>query len=235
MQNARPGLGDGAAPGGRLTRWLDGDRRHLAIWIGYQAAAAVIVLDQATKRVAEVVLDRGVEVPLLGSHIGWQLVYNPGGAYGMSAPNWFFLIVTVVVTVIIVRNLPLAPSLQSATAYGFLLAGAFGNALDRVFRGGFAADPAFFHGHVIDFVAWGSFPRFNVADVSITFGFVLLVLDLWRSDQLADRSDQPDATDDAGDPGAPDDPDDGDRDPAPDDGDPPRANGGSAWGVAEEP
>lgn len=185
--DADPGP-DGGAPDVAGSRVAALHARHTTSWLGYQVAASVVLLDQATKRVAEAVLDRGVEVALLGSHIGWQLVYNPGGAYGISAPSWFFLIVTVVVTVIVVRNLPVAPGLRSATAYGLLLAGALGNALDRVFRGGFADDPSFFHGHVIDFVAinlgpLGSFPRFNVADISITFGFVLLVVDLWISDR----------------------------------------------------
>ena len=153
--------------------------------VGYQVAAAAVVLDQATKRVAEVVLDRGVEVPLVGSNVGWQLVYNDGGAYGIDAPSWFFLVVTVVVTVIVVRNLPHAPGQRAAWAYGLLLAGALGNALDRVFRAGDPGDPPFFHGHVIDFVAWGGFPRFNVADVAITIGFGLLVLDLWHHERAA--------------------------------------------------
>ena len=92
---------------------------------------------------------------------------------------------TVVVTAIVVRNLPHAPGLRSAWAYGLLLAGAIGNALDRVFRSGDPGDPSFFHGHVIDFVAWGGFPRFNVADIAITIGFGLLVLDLWRAEDPA--------------------------------------------------
>ena len=160
------------------------DDHHLAR-VGYLVAAAAIVLDQATKRIAEVVLDRGVEVPLLGDGVGWQLVYNDGGAYGIDAPSWFFLVVTVVVTAIVVRNLPHAPGLRSAWAYGLLLAGAIGNALDRVFRSGDPGDPSFFHGHVIDFVAWRGFPRFTVADIAITIGFGLLVLDLWRAEDPA--------------------------------------------------
>ena len=155
--------------------------RDVAVRVGYQVAATAIILDQATKRIAEVVLDRGVEVAFLGSNIGWQLVYNDGGAYGIDAPSWFFLVVTVVVTAIVVRNLPHAPGRRAAWAYGLLLAGALGNALDRVFRSGDPGDPRFLHGHVIDFVAWGGFPRFNVADTAITIGFALLVLDLWRS------------------------------------------------------
>ncbi len=157
--------------------------RDLTAFTGYMVAACAIVLDQATKRIAEVVLDRGVEVPFLGDGVGWQLVYNDGGAYGIDAPSWLFLVVTVVVTVIVVRNLPHAPGQRAAWAYGLLLAGAIGNALDRVFRAGDPGDPSFFHGHVIDFVAWGGFPRFNIADVAITIGFALLVLDLWHHER----------------------------------------------------
>ncbi len=167
--------------------------RDVATRVGYQVAATAVILDQATKRIAEVVLDRGVEVALLGSNVGWQLVYNDGGAYGIDAPSWFFLIVTVVVTAIVVRNLPHAPGRRAAWAYGLLLAGALGNALDRVFRSGDAGDPRFLHGHVIDFVAWGGFPRFNVADTAITIGFALLVLDLWRTDRNDDAVVGPDA------------------------------------------
>lgn len=162
-------------------------RPSLAVLIGYQVAVVAIILDQATKRIAEVALERSVEVELIGPHIGWQLVYNPGGAYGIDMPSWFFLLVTVVVTVIVVRNLPEAPSLRAAVAYGLLLAGALGNALDRVFRLGDLGDPRFLNGHVVDFVALGSFPRFNVADAAITIGFVLLVIDLWFGHRDADE------------------------------------------------
>ena len=184
-------LETGSASPSSLPRWLarleqvgdrvlgPGGRVPLHVWVGYQVALIALILDQATKRIAELALERGVEVSLLGDHVGWQLVYNDGGAYGVDAPSWFFLVVTVVVGVIVVRNLPDAPSLQASVAYGLLLAGALGNATDRVFRGGDPGDPGMFHGHVIDFVAWGSFPRFNVADAAITCGFVLLLLDLW--------------------------------------------------------
>ena len=206
--------GTGSAAPSSLPRWLVrldqvADRRlgprgrvSLHVWIGYQVALVAWVLDQATKRIAELVLDRGVEVSLLGEHVGWQLVYNDGGAYGVDAPSWFFLVVTVVVGVIVVRNLPDAPSLRASVAYGLLLAGALGNATDRIFRAGDPGDPAMFHGHVIDFVAWGGFPRFNVADAAITCGFVLLLLDLWltsRAGAVAEGDEAADAPEAAGD------------------------------------
>jgi signal peptidase II len=169
----------------RLREWLARARSPLAVKVGLLVAFGLIVLDQATKEVAERLLRPGEFVPLLSDAIGWQLVYNPGGAFGLPAPSWIFFLVTAVVVVIVARTLTSTASLLQATAYGLLLSGALGNLLDRILRPG---DPDGFvltDGFVVDFVAWGSFPRFNVADSAITVGFVLLVVALWREERAA--------------------------------------------------
>lgn len=158
---------------------------------------AAVLLDQATKELAERTLLRGRMVDLFADGWGFQLTYNDGGAWGFGAPWWFFLLVTVVVTFIVVRNLPHVRTFGAATAYAFLMAGALGNALDRVFRPGDLGDPRFLHGHVVDFFAmqlpfFGAFPRFNVADVAITSGFVLLLLTLWHEERAAAQAGAPD-------------------------------------------
>lgn len=158
------------------------------IQVGLLAAAAAYLLDQATKHVAETVLVRSRFVPWLSDRVGWQLTYNDGGAFGFPAPSIFFLVVTVIVTVIVVRNLPIVERPGQAVAYGLLLAGALGNATDRVLRTGDPGDPRYLHGHVIDFVAWGNFPRFNLADVAITIGFALLVISLWLEERRFDEA-----------------------------------------------
>jgi signal peptidase II len=158
-----------------------------AVPVGILTAAALIVLDQATKALVEAQLVPGRFVAWLSDDIGWQLVYNPGGAFGLPLPPWVFLVVTVGVLVLITRVLPRTHTLLAAVAYGMLLAGAVGNALDRLLRSG--AD-GFGGGFVVDFVAWGSFPRFNVADSSITVGFVLLVIALLIEERHADALEQ---------------------------------------------
>ena len=55
--------------------------------------------------------------------------------------------------------------------YVLVLGGALGNLTDRFFR-----SPGFLRGHVVDFVAVGRFPVFNVADSCITIGAILLVV-----------------------------------------------------------
>lgn len=159
-----------------------------AVAVGLIVAVSLVLLDQLTKQLVENLLVPGEFVPWLGEHIGWQLVYNPGGAFGLDAPHWLFLIVTVAVLVLVFRVLPEAPSLPAAIAYGMLLAGAVGNVLDRLLRAG---GEAFGSGYVVDFVAWGSFPRFNVADSSITVGFVLLVLVVLAEERREATGDEP--------------------------------------------
>lgn len=156
----------------------------LAVRVGAAVAAAIIVVDQVTKELAERVLEPGVFVSLLGPHIGWQLVYNPGGAFGLPAPPWVFLLVTMVVVAVVMRSLPRTPSLWHAVALGLILAGALGNMIDRVVRPG---DPGFLGGWVVDFIAWGFWPRFNVADSAITVGVVLLFVALLREELAARR------------------------------------------------
>ncbi len=150
--------------------------RRLALWI----AALVVVVDQVVKYAVEQALEPGQFVPWLSDDIGWQLVYNDAGAFGLPLPSWSFLVVAAVVVVVVVRALPRVVRVVPAVAYGLLVAGAIGNVVDRVVRLGDPGDPRWLHGHVVDFVAWGSFPRFNVADAAITIGFVLLATDLWR-------------------------------------------------------
>ena len=164
--------------------------------MGLLIAAAALVLDQATKSVADrdLVPNRLVRVipewvPLLGDDWGWQLTYNPGGALGFSPDalvgrflgagigefvgEWFFVLVTLFVTVIVARNLPRAHRLRTGIAYGLLLSGAWGNGLDRVLR-----PPGFPSGQVVDFIAIGTLPRFNIADIAIVVGFVLLLVSM---------------------------------------------------------
>ncbi|MTV26144.1 signal peptidase II [Nitriliruptoraceae bacterium ZYF776] len=152
---------------------------RLPVQLALLLAAVGLVLDQATKVLAEGALTPGEFVPLLGERVGWQLVYNPGAAFGIAAPAPVFLVVTLIVVVIVARTLPRTHDLLAASAYGLLLSGALGNVIDRILR----AEDGFMSGEVVDFVAWGSFPRFNVADSCITVGFVLLVIALWREER----------------------------------------------------
>ena len=151
--------------------------------VGLLVAASVVLLDQSSKTLADRALVPGEQVDVLGDVVGLQLVYNFDAALGARVPEWFFLTVTAVVTVIVARNLPRAVLGRTAVSYGLLLAGAWGNGLDRVFR-----PPGFPAGGVVDFLALqvgGPLPRFNVADVAILTGFVVLLVTMGAEERAA--------------------------------------------------
>lgn len=131
------------------------------------------VVDQITKNRAEALLPLGVSRPLVGELLQLHLLYNSGAAWGMGAgatPVVTCLQMLICVGVIVfavraVRSLPWALSL------GLIIGGALGNIHDRLLRA-----PGPFRGEVVDFLQLPNWPVFNVADVAVVGGAILLVL-----------------------------------------------------------
>ncbi len=109
------------------------------------------------------------------------LVYNTGAAFSFLAgaggwQRWFFMAVSVVVSVAIVFMLRKHERERFLSfALALVLGGALGNLYDRVMLG-----------EVVDFVqlhaAGYYWPAFNVADSAISVGVVLLVWDSLRGE-----------------------------------------------------
>ncbi len=136
-------------------------------------AFSVVVLDIFTKELALALLEPGRFVPWIGSSVGWQLVFNPGAAFGLRLPPILFPVVTLVLIVVIGRALTEGQHPVAVVAQGLVVGGALGNIVDRLMRPG---DGSFVGGFVVDFVAWGAFPRFNVADAAITVGVTFFIV-----------------------------------------------------------
>ena len=170
---------DDAAPIGavqRLARALE----HGYLARGLLLAFACWILDQATKTLAVRTLSaRVIDLP---GPFHLHLVHNDGAAFGLNFPWWSFLIVTVIVAAVVVRNLPRASGWLDASAYALLLAGALGNVTDRLLR-----PPRFARGEVVDFIGSSVWPTFNIADVCITLGFILLVAGVFLAEHRERR------------------------------------------------
>jgi signal peptidase II len=135
-------------------------------------AAAVLLVDHATKAWALSALDEGVRTPVLGDLLGIQLLFNPGAALGLAnGTTWVLSLVAVAVVVVIVRVSRRLGSRGWTLALGLLLGGALGNLVDRLIR-----DPGVFRGHVVDFIAYGDLFVGNVADIAIVVAAGLLML-----------------------------------------------------------
>jgi signal peptidase II len=135
-------------------------------------AATVVLLDVLTKRLAvERLSDRG-PVEVIDGLLKLRLVRNSGAAFGLAAG--LTVVLTGVAVTVVVVMLRIAPRLRSAAwavALALVLGGALGNLADRMFR-----DPGPLRGHVVDFIALPHYPVFNVADMAIVSGGILMVL-----------------------------------------------------------
>ena len=152
----------------------------IAFWA---VVAVVTAIDVFSKWWAETgLLPQRLPHSVAGDWLRLTLVYNPGAAFGLnvgSASRWVFMGLTVVALGILGR-LYLSTrdgDLWRTASLALVCGGALGNLIDRV-----RSD----HG-VVDFIDIGlgssRWPTFNVADVAVSIGAVLLAWVLWSADQ----------------------------------------------------
>lgn len=132
----------------------------------------VVVLDQAAKALVESNLVPGEEVEVLGP-FGLTLSHNSGIAFGLAPGGGTKLVLLTALALLVVGYVfsrhPQRPGMWIAA--GLLAGGALGNLADRVRSEA-----------VTDYVQVGGWPAFNVADVAITAGVLLLAFSYLRED-----------------------------------------------------
>ncbi|HLS41831.1 MAG TPA: signal peptidase II [Paenalcaligenes sp.] len=158
-------------------------------WLWLLLAAFLVVLDQVSKQYFQSTLMYAERWNIL-PFFDFTLLYNPGAAFSFLAggtgwQKWFFVAIAAVATFFIIYWLRRQPEQRVlSAALSLILGGAVGNVIDRLL-----------HDHVIDFLLfyWKDwyFPAFNVADIAITCGAILLILDEFlriRRQRLQDRA-----------------------------------------------
>jgi signal peptidase II len=142
-------------------------------WLLAALIVVILVLDQLSKWWVVQHIAPGETVypiPALAPFFAITFVQNTGAAFGLfQNTNALLAVLAVIIVAVIVRTLRALPPdrLLARVALSLLIAGAIGNLIDRVRLG-----------YAIDFVAVGSFARFNVADSAVTTGVALLLL-IW--------------------------------------------------------
>jgi signal peptidase II len=146
----------------------------------FLVAAAVVVLDRATKSISKAHFSPADSLTVIPGFFNIVHTENPGIAFGMlsnASGVWrdvlligFSAAVLVAISAVLLRA---QMDAVLRTGLGFILGGAFGNLYDRIVNG-----------TVTDFLEAHAgqhyFPAFNVADSAITIGACLLLLDMWR-------------------------------------------------------
>lgn len=127
--------------------------------------AVVVAGDQAVKGRVEAQLTPGEQVDVLGP-LQLTLSHNRGVAFGLAGGAGAGLVLTTLAALAVIGYLfarkPDRPGMW--VAVGLVAGGALGNLVDRI-----RADA------VTDYIDVGSWPAFNLADIAISCGVVLLV------------------------------------------------------------
>jgi len=162
-----------------------------AKWTFVIIAALILIFDQWTKTAIVQSFEYAEKLPIT-DYFDLTRLHNYGAAFSFlsEAGGWqkfFFITLGTVVTVgILIWLFRFAKSSEKllATALSLIMAGAIGNVIDRVV-----------YGYVVDFLLFqfeflkntmpsifptGHYPAFNVADIAICCGAVLLIVDWIR-------------------------------------------------------
>ena len=137
--------------------------------------STILILDQTTKYIITNNIDNIKFNNLILFSI--ELVKNYGAAFNILSNNRLFLsLISIISSIIIILVLLNNKRINIIDSYGlsFILGGSIGNGIDRVI-----------YGYVIDFINLNfiNFPVFNIADISINIGFLLILYNLLKKNE----------------------------------------------------
>ena len=142
----------------------------------------VVSLDIITKLLIRRSFHLYEQANVIGDYLRITYIHNRGAAFGINLgpySRYIFLVLSLVALVALAGMywVTAARDRVRLTAISLICAGAIGNLLDRIRS----------HEGVVDFLDVGfrelRWPVFNVADVAVTVGAILLALSLWKEEQ----------------------------------------------------
>jgi signal peptidase II len=148
----------------------------------FGVATAVVLSDAFTKILAaDRLIPSGLPRAVIGQTLQLRLVFNRGAAFGLNVgpwSRWIFTALTIGALVLLwqLYRATRAGEMLRTFALALVCGGAVGNLVDRIKSGR----------GVVDFIDVGigsaRWPTFNVADMAVSCGAVLLAIVLWRED-----------------------------------------------------
>ena len=148
----------------------------------------ILIADVITKRWALRVLEDNTWHDFMGGYVPLTLAMNRGAAFGISIgndPRWFFIPVALLALGLMVVLMIRAQDKDHlrVVSLALVISGALGNLIDRVRWDEGVVD---FIGPIdLGFAHW---PIFNVADMAISCGAILLAISFWQEERSLSRA-----------------------------------------------
>lgn len=120
----------------------------------------IVIIDQLVK---QIMINKYITI--VPNIISFTYTKNTGAAFGLGS-RYIILILSITIILFMLYILFKYKEIDKYyLPYTFILSGAFGNVIDRIFRG-----------YVIDYIDILEFPNFNIADICITVGITFLAV-----------------------------------------------------------
>ena len=122
---------------------------------------ALLILDQLTKFYF---IGKNIKI---FEYFSFNFTANTGIVFGFfKGMNLIFIFTSLIIICFVIY---FYREKKLRLGFNFILAGAFGNLIDRIFRG-----------YVVDFIDLKIWPVFNLADAFIVIGVLLLIYFMWK-------------------------------------------------------
>ena len=143
----------------------------------YIISLITFILDQISKAIISTYLTLGKSIKLIKDFFYLTYIHNTGASWGILKNNTTLLIIlSIIALIILIRySNSFKNTKLNVCGLGFLMGGILGNLADRIL-----------YGYVIDFFDFYifnyDFPIFNIADIFIVIGVILLIISIVRGE-----------------------------------------------------
>ena len=138
----------------------------------YLTSVIVLLIDQIVKLLIKTNMNLNEEISIIPNFFSIQYLKNTGAAFSILENQTILIAITSIICIsVIIYYLKKEENLTTAMylSFGLVLGGILGNLIDRIVYQG-----------VIDFLSFQifnyNFPVFNIADIGITIGVLLLII-----------------------------------------------------------
>lgn len=143
----------------------------------YIIMTITMILDQLSKLIIQKTMNLYQGIKIIPNFFSIIYVKNTGAAFSILEDATIILVILSVIFLIGLNQYMKKEesNLNGLTtfSFGIMIGGVFGNLIDRIL-----------YKSVIDFLSFNiigyNFPIFNIADIGITIGVALLLLDMWK-------------------------------------------------------
>lgn len=144
----------------------------------YSVACVLLIVDQLVKLFIRSKMSLMDEIIIIPHFFSLYYIENTGAAFSLFSGATIILIVLSVLVLAFLHFYVLSDEVMTKwkkVGLGIVIGGIIGNLIDRIL-----------YGAVIDYLSFNffgyDFPIFNIADIGITIGFLILVIDIFRGD-----------------------------------------------------